>query len=787
MAESHLIAVSVRALVELVCRTGDLGGRGEFAGPARALAGVRGHQALQKTRPPGYTREVALTHVVVSEEITLQIKGRIDGVYHVGESVWLEEIKTVAGTWNGRPEPLHWAQGKIYAFIYAHQNDLPTLEVRLTYLDLETELATKFCESFTREELALFFTRVTGEYLEWRRAELEWSRQRDEAIAAVGFPFATYRPGQRALAVAVYRTLVRGGRLFAEAPTGIGKTISVLFPALKALGEHRFSKIFYLTARTTGRAIAEKALTDLRRVGLQCRSVTLTAKDKICFNHGRPCDPALCSYALGYYDRNQAAVRDALRDEALTRVALEEVARKHHVCPFELSLDCALWVDVVIGDYNHVFDPSAKLKRFFGEGIGDYAFLIDEAHNLVDRAREMFSAELRKDALTAIRRAIQEDLPACARALSRVSSCLLSLRKQSSGSDAIVRQELPEELLIRLQKFLKTAETWLVQNRPAWFRDELLELYFTVTAFLRAAELYDDCFVNLLEGEREAIRLRLFCLDPSRLLKVALRQGKSGVFFSATLSPGDYFRQLLGGEEADPRMQLASPFPPERLCLLVEEGIQTDYNSRAASYTQVADSIAALAAVRTGNYLVYFPSYKYLNDVLARFRELHPTVLTLAQAPGMNDGERAQFLDAFTGEPASTQVGFAVLGGVFGEGIDLVGERLVGAVIVGVGLPQLGLERDLIRGFFEPQTGAGFAYAYLYPGMNRVLQAVGRVIRSELDRGVVLLIDARFGAARYRRLFPSWWRPRRVRGAEEIEAEVRSFWRSAGAATDGKS
>ncbi|MSU35639.1 MAG: ATP-dependent DNA helicase [Pedosphaera sp.] len=779
LAELRIICISVRELVEFICRTGDLGGRGEFVGPARALAGVRGHQRVQGARPAGYAKEVTLAHSVVVDDFTLQIKGRIDGLLHDGETLWLEEIKTVAGAWGAQANPLHWAQGKIYAFIYAHQQDLPGLEVRLTYLDLDTELATEFRERFSRAELEAFFARVTSEYLDWARAQFDWRRERDASIAPLAFPFAAYRPGQRAFAVAVYRTLARAGTLFAEAPTGIGKTVSVLFPAMKALGERRIAKIFYLTARTTGRAVAEKALADLRLAGLRCRSVTLTAKDKICFNNGRPCDPALCPFAVGYYDRNKSAMREALQQEALTRSAIEEVARRHTVCPFELSLDCALWVDVVIGDYNHVFDPAAKLKRFFGEETGDYAFFIDEAHNLVDRAREMFSADLRKDAVLATRRSIQEALPACAKALGKVNSFLLKLRKEEGAAEGQVRKELPEELLPALRKFLKEAEVWLAQNRPAPFREELMDLYFTVNAFLRTADLYDERFVTLLEGDRDLLRLRLFCLDPSRLLREALDRGKAAVFFSATLSPLDYFRQLLGGDAADSTMQLHSPFPPAHLRLLIEDGIQTNFKSRGSSYDAVAHSIAALVAGRNGNYLVYFPSYHYLGEVLARFHELHPTVLTRLQTPAMSDAERDRFLASFIAEPDQTQVGFAVLGGVFGEGIDLVGERLVGAVIVGVGLPQLCRERDLMRDFFEQRYGGGFDYAYTFPGMNRVLQAVGRVIRSEIDRGVVLLVDARFRELRYLQLFPAWTHPECVRGAEEIAEKVGSFWKTA--------
>ncbi len=776
MSSKPIISISVRELVEFVCRTGDLGGGRDFAGPARALEGTRGHQRIQKSRSTGYAKEVALKTSLEHEQFTLEIKGRIDGVFQSDTDIWLEEIKTTRGAWDGKADPLHWAQGKVYGHIFGQQQKLPQIEVRLTYLNLDTQQTTEFAQRFDAAVLAEFFADVTDEYLRWAAAHHAWCHERDESIAALKFPFPKYRGGQRKFAVEVYRTLSRAGKLFAEAPTGIGKTVSVLFPAMKALGEERFIKIFYLTAKTSGRAVADNALEDLRRAGLRCRSVTLTAKDKICFNDGRPCDMRQCPFAIGYYDRNKAAIRDALTVERLDRPAIEQMARKHNVCPFELSLDCANWVDVVIGDYNHAFDPAANLRRFFGEDSGDYAFLIDEAHNLVDRAREMFSAELRKDLIAPIRRMISEELPECAKALGRVASVLNELRKSSPATPTAVSKELPETLLPSLQGFLSEAETWLAQNRPAIFREELLELYFRVHAFARTAELFDERFVTILEGERSEIRFRLFCLDPSHLLGEALKRGKAAIFFSATLSPLEYFRGLLGGIEADPTLQLPSPFPSENLCVLVEDRIQTTFKARSQTQLEVADAIAATVSARVGNYLVYFPSHHYLGDVLAAFSSRHPGIKTLTQSPKMTDAERDQFVASFKSEPAETQVGFAVMGGVFGEGIDLVGDRLVGAVIVGVGLPQLCCERDLIRDHFQERLGQGFEYAYTFPGMNRVLQAVGRVIRSESDRGVVLLIDARFREKRYRDLFPPWWNVTHVRGVKEIARAATQFW-----------
>jgi DNA excision repair protein ERCC-2 len=833
-AAKPVFTVQVRELVEFVCRTGDLGGDGRFAGPDRALAGTLGHQWLQRSRPPEYQKEVRLSHDLESADFILRIQGRLDGVWVEKSGVRLEEIKTAGPGWDGKPDPLHWAQAQCYAYIYAHDHALETISLQLTYLQLETREITEFCEAGTRAGLATFFAATTAVYQRWMQEQFEWRQVRDQSIQRLKFPFAQYRPGQRELAVAAYRALARGERLFLEAPTGIGKTISVFFPAVKALGEGKLERIFYLTATTPGRLVAEQAAADLRRAGLRLRTLTLTARAKLCVQAGQPCDPRTCPLALGYYDRRQPAMRAALACGEITRRVLEVVSREHQVCPYELSLDVSEWVEVVIGDYNYVFDPRVYLRRHFAETGGNFAFLVDEAHNLVDRARAMFSAELAAGELRAVARQIKKAVPRCAKALSRLSAALNKLAGPgagpagddgepvtgeeadlfSSAPKAAARparraamndrreetrtiRELPAELLPLLEQALDTAAAWLVKNEPADFREPLLELYFQLHSFLRTAELYDERYVTLLQPGNAA-RIKLFCVDPSQLLGQALARGRSAVFFSATLTPVDYYRRLLGGAEGDRVLQLASPFPPENLCVLVQDRIRTHYQERANSLGEVVRAIGTLTAERAGNYLVYLPSYQYLTLVVERFQAGYPAVPVLAQRPGMGEAEREAFLAAFapdrgavfglpkhghTGppihrstDPPSSLVGFAVMGGIFGEGIDLVGDRLIGAVVVGVGLPQLEIERDLIADYFQEQTGAGFDYAYTFPGMNRVLQATGRVIRSETDRGVVLLIDARFREARYRRLFPAGWRPVTAGPAEDLPVLLQRFW-----------
>ncbi len=802
-ASKPVHTISVRDLVQLVLRQGDLGGEREFVGSDRALAGIRGHQKIQRSRPAGYLTELPVEYPVETEEFTLRIRGRIDGLLITAQQVLLEEIKTVQGTWDHQVDPLHWAQAKFYAFMHAQENGLKALILQLVYLELPAGKVTEFRQTISFVELSDFFATTTAVYVDWLRERHRWCLARNASTAALAFPFPDYRPGQRELAVAAYRVLANGGRLFLAAPTGIGKTISVLFPAVKALGEGKLERIFYLTARTVGRAIAEKALVDLRRAGLKLRAVTLTAKEKVCVREGLPCDPLTCPLALSYYDRVKPAIREALEREEITRAILEEVGQKHQVCPFELSLDVSVWADAVICDYNYVFDPQVYLRRHFAEEGGAYGFLVDEAHNLVERARDMFSADLDGQEILEVKRAIKGSAPRCAKALTQLYSAIRKLGNgtrshedsfeasetgvelnlfpikpaavRSEANGVSTSPEFPDSLTEPLERALDEAESWLVKNQPANFRESLLALYFRMHSFRRTADLYDERFVTIIESA-PAIKVRQFCLDPSLLLRKALARGKAAISFSATLTPVDYYRTLLGGAPEDPVLQLASPFPSENLAVLIQDRIQTYFKGRAESLEDVAEAMGTLVQGRRGNYLVYFPSYQYLNDALQVFQIRHPSIPVLVQRPGMTEPERDAFLNAFSVEHGETLVGFAVLGGIFGEGIDLVGERLIGAVIVGVGLPQLCVERNLIRDYFQRQNAAGFDYAYTFPGMNRVLQAIGRVIRSETDHGVVLLIDARFNETRYRRLFPAWWKYLRVRHSAALREAIGSFW-----------
>lgn len=774
------IKVSVRDLVEFVLMHGDI--VSGFTGSSRNTEAIRAHQIIQKAYGEGYSKEVPLSFNVDSDDLTLEVGGRIDGLYVGEDEVIIDEIKTTTldlDTLEEEHNILHWAQAKCYAYIYSVQNNFNNIYVQLTYYNLDTKETRKFMKEFNIEELKIFFNELVQDYFHWARVMISWSEKRNQSIEQLNFPFPNYRKGQRELAVAAYKTIKEGSKLFAQAPTGIGKTMATVFPAVKALGEGHVSKIFYLTAKTITRTIAEKAFSNLKEDGLRAKTLTLTAKEKICFKEKAECNPDKCEYAKGHFDRVKTALEDVFSMDTFTREVVEEYSRKHTVCPFEFSLELSNWADCVICDYNYVFDPSASLKRFFMEGGGDFAFLIDEAHNLVDRGREMFSAQLSKKPVLELKKSTKGNAPKLHKILNKMNGYFIELRKkcEEEGRASLVQKEAPKEIYPLMNEFLAAAEKNLLEHKEAAFNEELLELYFNVYAFMRTAEYYDEKFVTYIELSNSEVSVKLFCLDPSFLISEGMKKGKAAVLFSATLSPMEYFIQVLGGDEKSYRIRLASPFPKENLCLLVEDKISTKYKRREYTYDKLTEAVNNVVESKAGNYLVFFPSYQYMNEVYSRFTALNTAAKTIIQSSGMSEEEREDFLNNFSEAVEETLVGFAVMGGIFGEGIDLTGDRLSGAIIVGVGLPQVCLERDIIRDYFNETKGTGFEYAYIYPGMNKVMQAVGRVIRTENDRGVVMLIDERFSDNTYRRLFPPEWQPKTISGKmNTLEGLLNSFW-----------
>jgi DNA excision repair protein ERCC-2 len=778
------LQISVRDLVSYCLRSGDL--VQEFMSSIRAVDGIRSHQVVQNSRPKEYKVEVLISHQVETGDFVVDIGGRMDGVYQYPDHAIVDEIKSTnksLDTIEKEQNPIHWGQVKVYAYFYALQQEMETIDTQLTYYHLDTGETREFKRCFSLKELEAFFNNLLAVYLEWASMLGKWLRQRDESIRALKFPFASFRPGQRQMVEEVSQSIQGRGQLIVEAPTGIGKTMAAIFPAVRAIGNGLIEKFFYLTAKTTGRAIAQKALEDLRAKGLKFKSLTLTAKEKICFCPGSACNGEECEFARGYFDRINEAVKTIFQQEALTREVIEAGAREFSVCPFEFSLELSLWVDGIICDYNYAFDPRVHLRRFFGEesgGGGNYTFLVDEANNLVDRSREMFSAELYKKPFLELKRLIRKDLPEVSRCITNINSQLVQYKKEcEEAGKPLAHEAYPEDLSPLLRRFIRAAEQWLVRNIKAPYREELVTMYFDVSWFLKVAEIYHTAYTTCFEFIEGDFRVKLFCIDPSVQLAEAFDRCRSAIFFSATLSPIHYFRYILGCDPSATELILSSPFPRENFCLPVANRVSTLYKYRERTKSAIAYMINALVNQQPGNYLIFFPSYQYMKMVHNLFVLVNPAMKCIVQSPGMTEGERDAFLENFTVDnraKGKTLVGFAVMGGVFGEGIDLVGDRLTGAVVVGVGLPGISLERELIKDYFNNLQNTGFQYAYLYPGMNRVFQAAGRVIRTPTDRGVVLLIGSRFTTNQYRLLFPTHWNPIRVQDEQHLKGILNQFW-----------
>lgn len=794
MPEKPVYRISVRNLVEYCLRSGDL--EFGFASGARMQEGIRGHRLVQRAYPEGYEAEVTLSAETDLGDMVMAVSGRADGVIRNAGEVAVDEIKTVEGGLADITEdsnPVFWAQAMCYAFMIAEREGLDSAGVQLTYFSLETREKLIFKKTVPAGELAEFFGGLVRKFYARAKMISEWGALRDDSIGRLGFPFGNYRRGQREFAVAAYNAIRGRKRLFAQAPTGTGKTAATLFPAIKAIGTGLVSKIFYLTARTVTATVAVAALRMMMERGLSLKSLFITAKDKICF---RPdlaaCDAAECQYAAGYYDRLNEACDDIFRIDFFGRAEVEQYARRHGICPFEFSLDLSLLADCIVCDYNYVFDPRVRLKRFFESGTpggqGDYAFLVDEAHNLCDRAREMYSAVLAKSSFLEARRTLKKSAPKLFAAAGKVNSEFLKIKKDMSECESGEKSSAapPEALSGRVREFVMKTRDWLgSEKHPDAVPEKFIELYFEARNFSRAAEMYGDNYETLVSTSNNDVAVKLFCVDPARHLSEALDSGRAAILFSATLTPMDYFARVSGGysggadtAERPISLRLESPFPPDNLCVLVHGGISTRYRSRADSYSEVAGAIFAAVTARAGNYLAFFPSYKYMDEVYSRYLEINGGATDiLIQKNPMSEAERAEFLEKFSAPGARSLAGFAIMGGIFGEGIDLVGDRLSGAIIVGVGLPGVCLEREVIRRHFAESDGRGFEFAYQFPGMNRVLQAAGRVIRTETDRGMVLLIDERFVSDSYGSLFPSSWRRiRYVRDAASIGSELASFW-----------
>ena len=869
--EKKIIKISVRNLVEFILREGDIDNRhGRTASPEAMWEGSRIHKRIQKSKGANYHAEVPLKIELSEGDYTLAIEGRADGIeitcdgerkpdfsdnfnylaVEEGMHVTIDEIKGIYMNLDALDEPVgvHRAQAMCYAYIYALQHDLAEISVQLTYCNLDTIELTKtaflgnlkyFRETFSFAELAEWFTRLTDEYKKWADFQFAWQNLRQASIKKLEFPYA-YRKGQKELASDVYRTIARRKNLFIQAPTGVGKTISTVFPAVKAVGEGLGDKIFYLTAKTITGTVAKEAFELLRTRGYQAKIIWLTAKEKLCLCEEMDCNPVHCPYAKGHYDRVNDAVYNLLqKEDVFTREVILEQAREYRVCPFEMSLDTATWADDIIGDYNYVFDPNVYLKRFFAEGTrGDYIFLVDEAHNLVERSREMYSASIYKEDFLAAKKLLkpyQEKHDRCAeRVIRHLEKCNRILLGYKRECENYVVYENIGTLIFALTRLAADLDEYLQKSPDFPERREVNEFYLNLRNFMNIYELVDEHYVVYSEHEEDGrFKLKFYCVDPSLNLQERIDKGNATIFFSATLLPIQYYKSLLSTRRDNYAVYAQTAFSEEQRLLLFGNDVSSKYTRRGrAEYERIALYIEKTARAKQGNYMVFFPSYRMMQEVYDVFLEggetdemrpqeyfpegaenaeivehpeeaeiaEHPEEAEIAEHPndaenpgdaepclwcmmqqtGMREAEREAFLQAFSGEASKRRggslVAFCVLGGIFGEGIDLKKEQLIGAVIVGTGLPQISNEREILMRYYDERAGAGFDYAYRFPGMNKVLQAAGRVIRTTEDVGVIELLDERFLKSDYRGLFPREWEQRRICNVNEVEQMLAEFW-----------
>lgn len=754
-----IIRISVRALVEYAFRRGSLES-GFHAAPTFS-EGTLAHQKLQKTYGESDLKEVPLQQEFECEDLRFRLEGRCDGIrFPENELVVIEEIKSTLQDINRIEEhahPEHWAQAQCYAYMYAVKEGLLKLGVQLTYVQLDTDEQIHFRKEQTTEELEGLVLGMLQVYTPYARWMVKHEQERNESAHSLPFPYPAYREGQRKLADAVYTAIAEGKDLFARAPTGTGKTISTLFPAVKAIGQGHLQRIFYITAKTITRTAAEQAIRAMSDAGLRMKTVTLTAKEKVCFKDEVRCSKDYCEYADGFYDRLNGAMIDMLEREAtMDREVIERYARKHRICPFELSIEAAYAADAVICDYNYVFDPRVSLKRLLQEQRKQTALLVDEAHNLVDRARDMFSAELVKSGFLHLQRESKGKQRELAQAAKALNEIFIELRKMVGERKHSLLDGPPQSLLERLESFVEAAEQTLVADGGEELT-LLKDVYFAALSFLRIAKLADERFVTYAEVERSEVRVKLLCLDPSQLLRLMSNGYRAKVFFSATLSPFGFYKVVLGAGEDDYTFAIPSPFSKDQWEVSIT-ALSTRYRDRESSLARLGSLLRERISRCNGCYMVFFPSFEYLKAGVAAYEAEMPDADILVQTHTMSEEERERFLDAFQAGRARTLVGFAVLGGIFSEGIDLQGDRLTGVIIVGVGLPQIGLERDLMKNYYNSTGRDGFDYAYVFPGMNKVLQAGGRLIRSERDRGSLVLVDDRYLQPKYMQLLPEEWR-----------------------------
>ena len=774
------VRISVRNLVEFLLRSGDIDNRMSHGMQMSAMQeGMRIHKKLQRAMGSSYSAEVPLRLDVPADRYLLTVEGRADGIFIKDDITCVDEIKGVYQDVAKLedPVPVHLAQAKCYAYIYASQHGLEEIGVQMTYCDLDTEEVRRFYETYSFDEIEEWFDALMTEYHKWADFQYEWHQTSIASIKNMEFPF-DYRPGQKGLVSDVYRTILRKKNLFIQAPTGTGKTVSVLFPAVRAVGEGQGEKIFYLTAKTVTATVAMETFAVFREHGYRGKVVQITAKEKLCKCETPECNPDACPYAKGHFDRVNDAVYELLqREDCFSRDVLLEQADKYMVCPFELCLDISSWSDVIVGDYNYVFDPTVYLKRFFAEGNrGDYLFLVDEAHNLVERGRQMYSERIVKEDVLAVKRLLKPWSKKVERELERVNKIMLSYKR--ACEDYMIHESI-NDLVFALMRLASEMERFLQRPLTIPERDEVLEFYFGLRNFLNIYELVDENYIIYSSMEEDGtFAIKLYCADPSRNLQTCLDKAHSTIFFSGTLLPIEYYKRLLSTKTDNYAVYAHSVFTEDQRLLFVGRDVSSKYTRRTPEeFYRIASYIYKIAQAKKGNYIAFFPSYKMMLDVEEQFEYLAGDQIdVILQTQTMREQQREGFLQEFETKREHSMVAFCVMGGIFGEGVDLREDQLIGAIIVGTGIPQIGGESEILKNYFDVRGGDGFDYVYRFPGMNKVQQAAGRVIRTLTDVGVIALLDERFLQRDNRRLFPREWEDVASCTLEQVDALLMAFW-----------
>ena len=775
------IRISVRNLVEFIFRSGDIDNRiGKGAQKEAMQEGSRMHRKIQGRMGMEYRAEVPLKLEVPQEQYVLALEGRADGIITNVDGVTVDEIKCMYTDVTRFEEPIfvHKAQAMCYAYIYALQNGLDQISVQLTYCDLDTEEICRFEEAFSFFWLERWFQDMMEAYRKWTDFQFAWRKIRQTSIQTLEFPFP-YREGQYKLVGDVYRTIHRKKILFIQAPTGTGKTISTLFPAIRAVGENLGDKIFYLTAKTITRTVAKDTCDLLKAKGYRGKVIVLTAKEKMCPCEEMDCNPSNCLRAKGHYDRVNDAVYDLITtEEDFTRERMLAQAEKYQVCPFEMSLDASLYADIIICDYNYVFDPNVYLKRFFSEEEkGDYIFLVDEAHNLVERGREMYSAVLVKEEILTVKKLVRGKDRKLEAALEKCNRQMLEWKREC---ETYMIYESIGAFAFSLMRLMSLLDIFLQSRGEMPERKEVTEFYLNLRHFMNMFERVDENYVLYSDfDETDRFCLHLYCVNPSVNLQECLERGKSTIFFSATLLPVNYYKNLLSSKKDNYAVYADSAFREEQRLLFIGRDVSSLYTRRTlGEFHRIALYIQQVLRAKKGNYLIFFPSYRFMEDVYEQFLAVNEQEADcMMQSGNMNEADREEFIQEFSNPRGKSLAAFCVLGGIFSEGIDLKEDLLIGVLIVGTGLPQICNQREILKEYYQEENGQGFDYAYQYPGMNKVLQAAGRVIRTASDRGIIGLLDDRFLRSDYRQLFPREWSQYEVHTLDSLPGALEAFWK----------